>query len=486
MMDCREAIELIGARLAGRLEPPQDAALDAHLAACAACRRSASGQALFDGALRRAFTDRRRRAADVAERVAARVTDASSETPRMRSGGASHADFASIAPRTADFRGASSRWRMIPAAAGLAAGFLLAVILFPPWKKTNLTDVDNGGSQSWAIRSPNGGPGAIARLTLATGPIEVRLAAEAPWQPLPTGAVLPIGGRVRTGPEACCEFTTPDGSEVRLNRGTEIVAAAARQFELAAGQVYCTVAPDPTPFEVRTVSAAVTALGTQFDVSCRPAPPEPPNTSSTAVEASAQTCVTVVEGAARLGTAGGAQTVSAGESVCVSAGGAPIKTRVDDLVEATRWVHDLLVLKGRADPELKWRVDDLLARIGRSKMEHLHERDIRALGDRCVTPLCSYVGSTGAREDPHRVARAARMACDLAQPWNIPDLIGLLDHADGEIRSLAAAGLLRLTGETLGRPPDAWRAGDGVSCSAGSANWRNWWEENKDRYPASR
>jgi hypothetical protein len=170
-----------------------------------------------------------------------------------------------------------------------------------------------------------------------------------------------------------------------------------------------------------------------------------------------------------------------------------------NLLQATAWVQELLLLKRRDNEELAQRVNDILAQIGMTKESSFNDDEIRSLGDHCVVPLTRYIESDRSRSHPDKRQRAARLIADLAQPWSIPDLIDLLADGDGEVRFYAARGLFRLVPDQQPLPPERWRdapAGDRKEylCAcwrdapAGERKealkaWREWWEKNKGRYP---
>ena len=117
------------------------------------------------------------------------------------------------------------------------------------------------------------------------------------------------------------------------------------------------------------------------------------------------------------------------------------------------------------------RVNEMLAMLGRTKMAHLYEYEMRSLGDHCVLPLTRFVQSPQSNDDIYRRREAARIASDLASPAYIPAMIELLDDADPDVRVVAARALLRLTGSTRGFDEAYWRAAD---LEAGRASWRAW------------
>ena len=62
------------------------------------------------------------------------------------------------------------------------------------------------------------------------------------------------------------------------------------------------------------------------------------------------------------------------------------------------------------------------------------------------------------------------------QPWSAGELIEQLDDTGGEICHHAADALERLTGETMGRPPERRR-----TSGSSHSEWRRWWGENNER-----
>src|SRR5262249_2584102 len=214
-------------------------------------------------------------------------------------------------------------------------------------------------------------------------------------------------------------------------------------------------------FEVKVPEATVTATGTQFDLWSKPA----------------ETTLTVLQGSTRVSSAGVEETVRTGEAARIARGQVE-KYPVQDLIRATRWVNEILVLKGRNNPELAKRVDDLFAQIGASKTSYMSEEEIRALGDHCVLPLTRFIQSDRSRApgEKHRRVEAARILADLAQPWSIPDLIDLLDDEDKDVRYFAAKGLERLTREGHGRQPADWRDQPRPALAGTLQEWRNWWK----------
>ncbi|MCZ6683315.1 MAG: FecR family protein [Planctomycetota bacterium] len=422
-MNCEAAANLICAELDGELESNDRTTLSAHLAQCAMCRTTKEAICLQDGEIRRAFGPRREAAAVVADRVIEEIV--------VRQGS----------------RGRLIRW--LPLTAAAAAGFLLAAIVLPL----------EATKKPLVNRLPGAPAPPVARLALSTGTIEISAVGEGSWSPLTTGAEVVAGSCVRTGPGVVCEFRMPDGSEIRMNADTELLLSGGRNVHLTRGEVWSTVASSDELFRVHAMDVTVTALGTRFDVARK---------RDTVV-------LLVADGETRVNAGLAERVVGRGERLTITGGTLGQTQAAHDLVQATRWVHELLLKKGRDHPELADRIDLLLAQIGKTKMSFLAEDEIRAMGDHCVPPLMRFVAATcNEPEAPQRI-RAARIVSEVAQPWRIPDLIEMLKDPAGDVQAYADAALVRLTGRSRG-VTDA-------SCSNRHQEWSHWWEQNKQRYP---
>ncbi len=413
-MNCTAVIERLGAYRDGESAAGESSAIAEHLAGCARCRAALDAVREDHAALAAALAPHRARR----DALEARVLRAASE---------------SGPPRPAPRR----RARLLAPLATLAAGFLLGAFVFAP----------RTGDES--------GP-SVARLALATGLVERFDPDAGTWQALPTGAALAAGARIRTTPASKCSFESADGSELRLDSGADVTVAAERRFALAAGRVFARVASGhPKPFEIATPEGRIEAVGTALDVARHAA------TESDA----AHVRLTVVEGAARVG----GETVEAGSIARIEGGAVRRRDPAGDLVLATGWMNEIVALKGPDDAEFARRVNDLLAQLGRTKMQFLYEAQIRAMGDHCALPLLRYVQSDGSRVEAARRREAVKILADIAGPPLAVELLPLLEDGDADVRALAARGLERLTGMSLGRDEAYWR---GEDVGAGVSDWR--------------
>ncbi len=443
-MDCAKTADLLSAMLDGECDPGERTAVEAHIASCPSCRLVREEVESMDRRLRRSFAPRRESASRLADRVIAELGSPAASPPRRWTAG-----------------------RIIPLLLSAAAGFLLAVVLFRPGPEAPKPAAP---APPVAV-SPVPGQPPAATLTVASGAIEVRKPGSDSWEVLASGGSIEPGTRVRTGPKERCEFRTAEGSEVRLNGDTEVLFQGGRNLEIAAGQIWSSVAKAIEPYEVRVplAEAKVTALGTRFDILCE----------------KRQAVLTVEEGTTRVEAKGDVQLVKVGERAKIS-GGAVQVGPVRDMVLATSWVNEVLVLKGRDDKELSRRLNDLFARLGEEKMTYLYEKEIISLGDHCVIPLSRFIQSERSSVDEHKRRSAARILGEIAPGWAIPELISLLADEDGEVRLFAARRLEKLTREDQGMTPEGWRdQGDPASRKTHQEKWRAFWEANKEKYPGA-
>lgn len=398
-MSCAEIDDQLDAYVDQQLAAVDRAAVDAHLAACERCARAVVQLRALDHELASVLRCRDRAA--VVDRVLQGL-------PRARARG----PFLALAA---------------------AAGFFLAYLIF--------------GQHQPSRPEPS-----LARLTVATGAVEAR-AARGTWQPLAPGSPLVAGSVLRTPPLVKCALDLQDGTELRLNGDTEITLLGLRQVALERGQVFTRVTPSSVTFAVRTEQALVEALGTTLDIVHWPrgtAAPDKDDADQIVTQ------VAVLDGRARLG----AETVPAGHRCAMVNGATQKPTPAHDLMLMTGWMNELLALKGRDDPEFAARVNDLLAMLGRVKMEYLYESEIRSLGEHCALPLARYLRASKPEDDRGRRQRAAQILADIAGVAELADLVPLLGDADAEVRAAIARALSRLAGTTLDCDERYWRGPD--------------------------
>ena len=436
-MTCDEVRRQLDAWLDEALEAKDQSQVEAHLAECGACRMLSQDLRRQDETLRRAFAPRRRAAGTIAERVLAILR--AEATP-------------------------GRPWRSaFLALAAAAAGFLLALVFMRPEPSPARPFGEKSLAKATAPK-----PEESLQLVVATGAVEV--CNDNNWEAMPTGGLVAIGCSVRTPPKVRCEFRTPDGSEVRLNESTEVCFKSPREVNLKEGRVWSTVQKAPTPFCVVSPTVKVTALGTQFDFLHR----------------AKESKVTVVEGKTLILCNNKKTEVPAGNIWSVDAKDHAELERQPayELLKATDWVNEILMLKGHGNPELTKRIDDLFAHIGETKSDILNDDEIRLLGDHCVLPLTRYLQSDRSKGQIYKRRQAASILADLAQPWCIRDLIGLLEDKDPQVRVSAATALKRLTNQSFGMQPTEWQSAQPAACTSAQATWQEWLKNKDFRCPS--
>jgi anti-sigma factor RsiW len=438
-MRCEEALDRLNARADGELLAADAAELDAHLAECGPCRAAGEGLAAIDAELRRAFAGRREAAARVAERTAAAVRASAGTGASMPQ---------RPAPRVA--------WGQM--LVGLAAGFLLAVGVFRPWQER----------EAAPIALPTAQP--VARLAVASGPVEVRPASQLNFFACPTESPIQPDSIVRTGPTAQCEIALADGNALRLDCNTEVTLREPTAVEVSRGRLWSS---SPPGRKARTIQSGggtiVPQPASQLAVDCQPN----------------ATRLVVVGGTASVQTGTESIEVGPGKQVRIVQGKLEQSPEACDALLETAWVNSVLAQRGAEHPELVDRVNRLVARLGAAGSTP-HEDELRRLGDDGVPAMLAYLAST--RETPKIAQRAAaaRIVADVAQARWIAELIALLTDANADVRYHAAAGLARLTGRDQGCDARSWQTETWTTCETPYQKWLDWWATNRDRYPAAR
>lgn len=457
-MDCLQAQLLINARIDNEIGADDRTLLEAHLATCGECRETHEALCAQDAELRRAFQPLRTAADRLADRVIAELPD----------------ETKTVAPSA---QGRSPRWVSLLLAT--AVGFLAAVVIFQPWKPPPrlVQQVD-------PPKSIPSQPVPVARLVFATGAIEVRTDPDKDWQSVTEIAAFtcPSNGAVRTADDVRCELITSDDCVIRMNVGTEVSFHSPSSVELRRGQIWCRSPADVilevVPAESDTGTAKPTRQKTPSLWSCTTPIPA---SFLTTIEPDGKAQVTTAGGEVSLKTRDGSRWLKSGETATITEGRVATSRARNQLL-ASSWMAPLLVSKGHADRDLQQRVDQLLARIGESKLSSLYEHEIRGLGEYCVLPLLRYLQSPKSKPQSFKRSKAMRIVADLAPSWAIGDLIGLLDNADPDVRFLAATALFRLTEQTHRCPPTSWRAAS-PECKQARTDWLQWWTSNRSRFP---
>ena len=483
-MDCHDVRSQLPAWLDDELNVDARGPLEAHLEACPNCRAAAESLQRLDADLTRAFSPQR----EAAARLAARVAEALQREPPLTSGATGEGLRSPVffeatggpkPPPVAPLANAArprtvlSQWAILFMAA--AAGFMLALLIFPPSPRQIAQHDDNSPRVA-----PRPEP-SLARLVVSTGDVEVRPPGETDWTVASESDHFrcPSDTEVRTGAGVRCELETIDRCTIRLNEGTELTVRSRREIELRAGQVWCSSPSDVSLHVISTAMSkpAVPSEGAAWSCVC-------PSNATLLSQVDA-------DGGCRIFTASGEidvtlgkeqQRLKQGEVARIADGKLVIEAHHADALLSTSWMHSLLMRKGHTSEELGDRVNRLLASVGRSKLDNLYEDEIRSLGEHCVLPLLRYVQSPLSREDPPRRHRAMLILTDVAPTWAVGELIGLLADDESLVRVQAAIALQRLTRQTQGRAPKDWSA-PLSECEATLGAWQKWWQANAHRYP---
>ena len=469
-MQCEEAAELLAARIAVEIDDIRHQELARHLAECAECRRTEREWQRDDRQLNRELSPKKHSADHVARLVVSQLPGDGTIVSSSRS----------VARRrqTAGGRG-------LTIALATAVGFLLAAIVF---RSGNDNQVAGNSFQPVDLQpDPDDAPQAdrpasLATLVSVTGPIRLRAADSEHWVDIADASAFTCNPstQIQTGPDSQCEILTSDGCVLRLNTNTRLEFDSSRRVKIQEGQLWCR-SDAVEPLEV-VAEAGGESLSTEDSLRVY----QCPSGASCLVDVNQQDLLLHAStGSVTLVTPAGSHIVDPGQLVRVSPDGVVQPDRAENALLAAGWMDALLIRKKHADPDLKLRVDALLAQIGRTKASFLYERELRGLGEHCVLPLTRYVQSDLSSQAPGRRLKAMSVLADISPTWNIGNLIELLNDADARIRVLAATTLLRLTGESRGRSPSSWDSvppGDDEVRDA----WNQWWSENQDRYPRLR
>jgi|GEM_PF-1610985 len=469
-MECSHAKNLINARLDGEMSADSSllterAELDRHLASCPVCAEQLAAMRELDSELRAGFAGRRAQATQFADRMAQRFLMRESPTEVPAEATRAPSSIAAPAPSSSFDARRLASWLV-----AMAAGFLLAVLIFRPWQQETLAVPEPVKSREHD---------SVARLVVATGDVSIRTSPKGAWTSFSALApfTCPSGASVRTEPGVRCELQTANGSVVRMNDNSQVTVVSPSKLELDRGQVWC-FAPEDKPMVVSSPAPAPAALEpTSWSFGCRS-----DASLVSSVDGKGQIRLTAARGPVEVHSGGSRQNVPPGKTVTLAGGEFAEVPHHEDALLAARWIDSLLVRKSPADPELLARVDSLLAQIGEAKASYLYEQELRALGEHCVLPLLRYVQSPGSADATRQRHKAMRIASDLAPLWAVGELIPLLADRDGDVRFEAAGALRRLTGESQGREPADWRS-PWENCTPTFTAWQSWWKANEQRYP---
>lgn len=465
-LDCRQAHDDLDRWLDGQLEAEAAGQVEAHLAECVACRQEADARRRDHQQLAAAFADGRAAAGRVAEAVIAQLPTTSTKHDGQQQKPNQTPDAGRGSGGSSPARAASPSWRVVQLLLAVAAGFLIAVLVFRPWERApDVVERPRGGNNVIDVT-----PVSVARMDLAIGPVDYAPRGDLPFLGCPTNTSLASGAVVRTSASALCELNLDEAVRLRLNENTQMRLAGERRIELSQGRLWLQLDHAAEPYMVDTGELEIRVTQATLDCTATPETAE----------------LLVLAGSAKVKGKDWEEEVTAGQKLSIVDGQRNLTTPFLDPIVETRWVHDILIRKGPEDAELNERIDRLWAQVGRAKLTNLYEAEIRSLGGHCATPLTCYIQSPESQQEPDRRVSAARLLADIAPPESIPQLIALLSDSSGDVRYYAAQALGRLTGEDFGRAPEAWQKDSWGSCQSTAAQWKSWWETARERYPGAK
>lgn len=474
-MNCSHAQMMFSAWLDKQLSVDDHSAIQEHLRECGDCRNMAEQLAQDDRLLRQAFAAPRASA----EQKVARIVQQFSQTladpgePSINhkpvvlapSAGASVAaeGTVSLSTRRMSPRGGQF-WSML---GGLAAGFLIAALIFQPWNHERerpqpdlvAETADHSDIEKPAVK--------VAQVTHVVGPVEMKSPQANNWFVCPADSPVLEGCALRTMDDTLCELSTSSGGQVRMSAGTEVSFSDQDEIRLTKGRMWFSARNDKVPMEVEIPPGKIVAKNAVFDVSCL----------------DQVTILTVASGELTLASAGSEVILTERDRITWQGNQIRERERVFDTLLDTRWVNRLLLDKGPNDEEFNQRINEILASMGEAKVSWLYESEIRALGSEVVLPLVRFLESSRSASNQELRSKAGLLVGDLADSSHVPSLIGLLNDENAEVRFHAARALQRLTAEDQGWTVEQWKTEPVISCQSTSTAWENWLKENKDRYP---
>jgi len=501
---CLDIQSHLSAWFDGELTDDLKEVVDTHLVDCSECGQVAESLRNLDAKFANSATIWN----EAAARIAVNVLDAVAKRPGddLRPASVAHTKPRhntrpdTLAERTPvpeerisnEFRSHSSRppafqkGRVLSPLVAAVAGFLLAWLIFAPSSREVARNDQTQPHVEVLVETPAPAPvkPSLARFVASTGSVEVRQSSQAEWSEVCdlNSFRCPSGTEVRTPAGVCCELETGDRCTIRLNEATELAIRSPHEIELRSGQVWCSATSSA---ELQVVAA--TFPRTKSNVNPPNANPFacwtcPANGSLISEVDSVGNCrVQCANGDVHVSLGETKQRLKQGEIARFDNGRLRIESHHADALLMTTWMQPLLVLKGHENPELGDRVNRLLANLGRSKLEHLYEDEIRGLGEFATLPLLRFVQSEASHQTPDQRLRAMLIFTDIAPSWLVGDLIGLLADREPQVRVQAALALERLTRQSQGRAPMQWSA-PLPELQESLNQWHRWWERNSQRY----
>jgi HEAT repeat protein len=148
---------------------------------------------------------------------------------------------------------------------------------------------------------------------------------------------------------------------------------------------------------------------------------------------------------------------------------------VAQMERATRWMLDLMIARGRDNPELDRQIAQLLQIMGETKVGYLTEEEIKSYGSACTIPIARYIDSC---QDPAKESsrqKAIRILSDIGDWYAVDTYLRLLSDSNPSVRQHAAKGLARVTSQDFGRDANFWSGAAPEERQKAVAQWTAWW-----------
>jgi FecR-like protein len=313
----------------------------------------------------------------------------------------------------------------------------------------------------------------MAKLAILVGTVEVKGAEDADYKPIASGGELEAKTWVRTGPKAKAVFDFNDGTELRIDENSEILVDGTRNLELKVGEIFLVAARNPTPFAIKTQYSPIEFDNAILDVSFRHRDPNDPATKTISRTV---TSIYSLNGTITVGSKRYTHKLTTGYWCTLVDATLNTPDPLGDPTIPTRWVHELLMRRGKYTPEIESRLESMYQMLGRYKTgEDLSESGYRSLGEFSAPFLVKYLKYPPTPQETTRRRATAKILADVATKAQIPDLIGILKEPDADSRAAGAKGLERLAGTNLKFDETYWR---GASLDAGQKAWDEWVKKN--------
>lgn len=441
-MTCETYQSQLSAWLDGELPSDQSTNLAAHLSVCESCRDEVDGLRDLDDALKTTFAPARERAVLRCNPIIAPLPTARDDSRP------SHV--------------VRRQWPVWLVAA--TAGFLLALIVFPPGKRETTRPEPIVKLPDDSRSEPK------TRLALAVGDVQSHTLPTSLWTSCPIDATIETDASIRTTPGARGELDLGSGCLIRLNEDTTVTLGNDGTVRLREGQLWCETSEVERTIELAVAAASVTGSNARFDVRLR----------------RESAALIVLRGAVSVRGQAWHARFEAPSLVTLSEQGAREIVEPNDPLLATRWIHDLLLAKPEGNVELR----DRVAHLSREMLEasdpryaSVYEQELRLLGRHSAAPLIAWLESGAG--DARQRSTAARVLADAVDATEIPKLIALLDDETGAVRDHATRGLQRITGQSLGLPAGEWASASPSQCVSGCSVWQAWWQQSRGRLPGT-